>query len=79
MEQALQMVSVSDIAMNALANKTGLFYPVLEMVESYERADWVTVSRLTIVNGIDADALKDAYMEAMVWYRNIVTAVEGDD
>jgi EAL and modified HD-GYP domain-containing signal transduction protein len=77
MEQALTLVSVSDIAMNALANKTGLFYPVLEIVEAYERADWVTVSRLTIVNGIDPDALTAAYMEAMVWYKNIVAAVEG--
>jgi EAL and modified HD-GYP domain-containing signal transduction protein len=76
MEQALRMVSVSDITMNALANKTGLFYPVLEMVESYERADWVTVSRMMIVHSIDSQALTDAYMEAMVWYKNIVSAAE---
>jgi EAL and modified HD-GYP domain-containing signal transduction protein len=78
MEQALQMVSVSDIAMNALVNKTGLFYPVLEMAQSYERADWVTVSRLMIVHSIDPDALTDAYMEAMVWYKNIVTVAEAE-
>jgi c-di-GMP-related signal transduction protein len=64
--------------MNALANKTGLFYPVLEMVESYERADWVTVSRMMIVYGIDAQALTDAYMEAMVWYKNIVSFSEDE-
>ncbi len=76
MEQALKMVSVSDITRSALANKTGLFYPVLSMVESYERADWVTVSRLMIVHGIDSDALTEAYMEAMLWYKNIVSPVE---
>jgi EAL and modified HD-GYP domain-containing signal transduction protein len=73
MEQALQMVSVSDMTMNALANKTGVFFPVLDMVESYERADWVTVSRLMIVHNIDSQELTDAYMEAMVWYKQIVS------
>lgn len=73
MAQAVEMVSLSDMIKNALVNQSGMFYPVLNMVTGYENADWVTVSRMMIVHDIPVKDLSNAYIDAMVWYKDIIS------
>lgn len=72
MDEALKMVSVSDPIRNAILNKQGVLSPVLEMVTEYENASWSSISRRMLVHDIKEDALSEAYVDALVWYRNLI-------
>lgn len=76
MEKALTMVLVSDVIREALVNRKGLYYPVLEMITDYESANWSAVSRHMIIHDINEEDLSNAYIEALIWYRNLMTPDE---
>jgi EAL and modified HD-GYP domain-containing signal transduction protein len=78
MADALKVVQVSDVIRNALVDSSGPFYPVLNMLVDYECAYWSSVSRQLIMNDIADDALSDAYLDALGWYRNL-TMVEAEE
>ncbi|MDR2933195.1 MAG: HDOD domain-containing protein, partial [Oscillospiraceae bacterium] len=72
MEEALNMVLVSDTIRNALLKGEGIFANVLKMVTDYENANWSAVSRHMIVHDIAEEALSKSYIDALVWYRNLI-------
>lgn len=72
MSQALDMVMVSNPIRNALVSKKGEYYPVMEMILSYESADWKAVSRQMILRDISAEQMYDAYIGAVTWYRDLL-------
>jgi len=72
MEAAIRMLMVSDVIRDALVSSTGIFYPVLNMITSYENADWSAVSRLMIIHDIEQNDLSNAYLEALIWYKNLI-------
>ena len=73
-DQALQRVRVSQPIYNALVNGTGDFAPVYHFMKEYETASWQEVSRLMIVGNLDMDAVYDAYLNSLRWYRDLMNA-----
>ena len=72
MEEALEMVLVSDTIKEALLHKTGKFYPVLSFIKHYENADWQEISRELLLMEIDMNVIYDAYLNSMRWYRDLL-------
>ncbi len=70
-EEALQMVKVSKEIEDALIRHTGNLAPVMDFVIQYENAFWQEVSRQMVLANIDMDAVYDAYVESLRWYRDL--------
>ncbi len=71
MEEALKMVKVSKEISEALIDQQGKLAPVLEFMSQYECANWQEVSRLMIIKEIDMNAVYDAYIQTLQWYRDL--------
>jgi len=72
MEEALDMVQVSDDIRKALIDNEGKLAPVLDFVREYEVAGWQEVSRLMILGNIDMDTVNKAYLDSLKWYRDLM-------
>lgn len=72
MDEALKMVTVSKEIREVLVDHKGVLAPVYEFMIPYETANWAEVSRQMILNGIDSDDVSKAYMDSLVWYRNLM-------
>ena len=79
MTEALKEISVSDKIRDALADGKGEFFDVLSLVYAYEKADWKEVSRLMILNNIEAEKLYKAFFDSLVWYRNLLKSMDSDE
>lgn len=80
MDEALKIVRVSDTIRNALVDKRGIFYPVMELIERYENADWQAVSRLMIIYDLLPSDMYKAYIDSLVWYRELLAPpVDAED
>lgn len=79
MSDALSMVRVDDNIHDALVDRKGPFYPVLQLIYTYEIADWQSVSRQLIIEGLSVDTVYEAYIDATLWYKNLIedTVEEG--
>ncbi len=73
MEEALEQVMVSDTVYAALVEGKGIYAPVIQFIRDYENASWSDISRQLIVHGIEEDALAEVYLNALLWYRDLVT------
>ncbi|MCL2034116.1 MAG: HDOD domain-containing protein [Oscillospiraceae bacterium] len=76
MEQALKQVVVSENIRKALVDNAGIFHPIFSFVKDYENAAWSNVSRQMIVHDINGDALSEAYINTLLWYRDLVSMDE---
>lgn len=72
MNDALAMVHVDDDIHDALVDRKGPFYPVLQLIFSYEAADWQSVSRQLIIEDISVDTVYDSYINAALWYKDLI-------
>ena len=77
MEQALKQVVVSENIRKALVDNAGIFHPIFSFVKDYENAAWSNVSRQMIVHDINSDALSEAYISTLLWYRDLI-AMDAD-
>lgn len=73
MAECLEMVKISTDIKNALLSHKGRIYPVLEFILFYEDAEWKEVSRITLLNKIGKNVAYDAYLEALDWYKKIIS------
>ncbi len=76
MDEALKEVAVDHRVRRALVDKEGLFYPVMEMIYAYERADWDRTSILMIQKNTDIDHVSKAFLDALVWYNQLLAAID---
>ncbi|HHY52702.1 MAG TPA: HDOD domain-containing protein [Clostridiales bacterium] len=76
MEEALQMVQVSDSIRDALLYVQGEYGSLLNFIYLYEAADWKTISRLLILYDLTPEEIYNAYLNALQWYKNLL---EGAD
>ncbi|MBQ3076999.1 MAG: HDOD domain-containing protein [Clostridia bacterium] len=74
--EAIEEVAVTDQVRQALVEHTGPLWPVLEMVYAYEHGDWDKVSILMIRHHTDLDRISQAYLDALVWYRQLLKAID---
>lgn len=72
MEEALKMVTVSKEISDALISGKGKLAPILEFIVQYENADWQEVSRQMILQNIEEDVVSNAYLDSLVWYRDLM-------
>ncbi|MCR4588593.1 MAG: HDOD domain-containing protein [Lachnospiraceae bacterium] len=71
MEEALAMVKVSKDIRQALLDKTGPLFPVLDFMRQYEDASWQEISRQMMLKEINMDQVYSAYIQSLVWYRDL--------
>lgn len=72
MEEALNMVRVSADIRDALVSKQGKLFPVYDFLIQYETANWQEVSRQMILQKIDMETVNKAYIDTLIWYRNLM-------
>ncbi|MBR5116460.1 MAG: HDOD domain-containing protein [Lachnospiraceae bacterium] len=73
MDEALKTVQVSKNIEDALVNNKGELAPVLNFVKEYEDASWHEVSRLLVLKEIEIEPVYQAYVEALRWYRDLLS------
>ena len=73
MEEALTWMKVSGDIYKALVDQSGPLYPVMDFMLQYEDANWQEVSRLMLLDNVPMDAVQQAYMDALCWYRDLIT------
>ena len=71
--EALEGMRVSKNIYNALVSQTGDFAPVYHFLLEYENASWQEISRMIIVHRLDMDGVYDAYLNALQWYRDLIS------
>lgn len=71
MEESLKKVKVSKPVENALIGRKGELSEVLDLIESYENANWAELDRVILLKGFEADAVYNAYKGALEWYRDL--------
>ena len=79
MEEAINEISVDKIVHEALVQKSGRLYEVLEFMSAYERADWNKVSITIIRNGIDTEEVNQAFIDSLVWYHQLLEAIDSNN
>ncbi len=76
MNEALALLKVSKNISRALVNHDGPFVDVLDFITVYEAGDWQEVSRLLLINDMDIDAVYEAYLGSLEWYRDLFHSIE---
>ncbi len=71
---ALNMVKVSKGIQEALLQGRGNLAMVLNFLKEYENASWQEVSRLMLLGNIDMDKVYNAYVDSLMWYKELLSA-----
>ena len=79
MQNALKAIPVSDAISEALINQEGDFAAVLNLVLSYEIADWSETKRIMALNNLKVEDVFKAYINAVQWYDTIASAAEEEN
>lgn len=72
MERAVKELAVDDKVQQALVDKEGEYYRVMEMVYAYERADWDLTAINMIRNDIKPELITRAFIDALSWYKQLL-------
>ena len=78
MEAAVKEVALDERVREALVDKTGDFYKVLDFIFSYEHGAWETVAIKIVQYNLDLEEITTAFIEALVWYKTLLDAI-GDE
>lgn len=73
MEEALRMVMVAGDVRLALIEEKGCLAPVYDLMKQYEGANWQEVSRQLLLADMDVEQVNDAYVNALIWYRSLMS------
>ncbi|MBO4847409.1 MAG: HDOD domain-containing protein [Lachnospiraceae bacterium] len=79
MDEALALLKVSKNISKALVSHEGPFTDVLDFIQVYEAGDWQEVSRLLLINEMSIDAVYDAYLSSLEWYRDLFHNMEAEE
>lgn len=71
MKDALAKINVSKEISDALISKKGELAPALDFMLQYESANWQEVSRQMILANLDMEAVYDAYIKSICWYKDV--------
>jgi len=78
LEKAIDEVAASGEIRDALVEKKGQLAEVLKLIFAYEHADWHNTSLIMVRNGVDIEELTSAFFDSLVWYRQLLDAIEED-
>ena len=79
MEEAIDEVAADDEIKDALVNKRGRIYEVLSLIFAYDKADWHNASIIMVRNNIDIAVLSKAFLDSIVWYRQLLDSIDLDE
>ena len=79
MEEAVKEVALDEAVREALVDKTGDFYYILEFIYAYEHANWDDIAIRMVKYDLDLEEITTAFVDALVWYKALLDAIEGDD
>lgn len=71
MTEALDMLNVSKNISDALIFHKGELAQLYDFIIQYENAGWSEIDRLVVVNALDTDAIYEAYIDSLKWYKNL--------
>ncbi|MDL2253871.1 HDOD domain-containing protein [Ruminococcaceae bacterium OttesenSCG-928-I18] len=75
MSEAISDLAVDDIVKDALVEKKGTLYKVMELIDAYEHADWDRASIIMIRNNTNINVVSAAFIDALVWYNKLLVAI----
>ncbi|MCR4797763.1 MAG: HDOD domain-containing protein [Lachnospiraceae bacterium] len=73
MEECLESINVSKAIRDALVGQKGEMAEILNFMKEYENASWQEVSRLGLLGNINLDAVYEAYLSALSWYKDLIS------
>jgi EAL and modified HD-GYP domain-containing signal transduction protein len=79
MEKAVNEVALDENVRMALVDKSGDFYKILEFIHAYEHANWDEIAILMVKYELDLDEVTSAFVDALVWYKTLLDAIEVDE
>jgi len=79
MEDAVKEVSLDATVKEALVEKSGEFYKVLDFIYAYEHANWDSIAIMMVQNNLDLEEITTAFIDALVWYKSLLDAIGTDD
>ena len=71
MEEALEMLKVSKNISRALIKREGPYSEIYDFILQYESASWTAIDRTMLLKELDADAVYNAYIDSLKWYREL--------
>lgn len=71
MTEALEMLKVSKNISRALISKEGPYAELYTFMLQYESASWTDVDRVMLLKELDSDAVYNAYIDTLKWYREL--------
>ena len=74
-EKALSEISVAPNIYAALTNHEGKYLDILNLIKSYELANWEKVSYILLLNNINTESLNKAFVESMLWYKELLDGI----
>jgi len=78
MSEAIKEIAVDEKVRHALVDGRGEYYKVLKLIFAYERANWDEVAIQLVQNNLNLDDIVNAFIEALVWYKQILNAIDDD-
>ena len=75
MESAVKEVALDETVREALVDKSGNFFKVLDFMYAYEYANWDLVAIKMVQNNLDLEEITAAFIEALVWYKTLLDAI----
>ena len=79
MAEAVKEVAMNERVRQALVDHAGDFYPVLELIYAYERADWDQVSILMIRSNLNIDDVSSSFVDSLVWYQQLLSSISEEE
>ena len=76
MEEAVKEIAIDNLVREAIVNRSGSLYRVLDFMYAYERADWNKVSIIMIQNDIKGELVSKAFVDALVWYHQLLDSID---
>lgn len=72
MDDTLEGIEISESIKQALIYKRGDIRPILDLIEAYERGNWLEVQSKALEIEIEKNQLVKLYLEALSWSQSIV-------
>lgn len=76
MDRAIKEIAVDSMVHAALVERTGELYEVLDLIYAYERADWDHVSINMVRNNVSSEAISEAFLDALLWYKQLLDSID---
>ena len=79
MEAAVKEVALDERVREALVDKAGDFYKILDFMYAYEHANWDLVAIKMVQNNLELEEIIEAFIEALVWYKTLLDTIGNEE